>query len=97
MADHPVFEDIGHGDLEAVQQRVLADPAVLEELAGDTQFTPLMYAIGQGKNAMALWIIEHRGQLDLDARDSEGQTAAHYASKVAPLPLPFMQALVAAG
>ena len=42
MADHPVFEDIDHGDLEAVQQRVPADPAVLEELAGDTQFTPLM-------------------------------------------------------
>ena len=46
---------------------------------------------------MALWIIEHRGQHNLDARDREGQKAAHYASKVAPLPLPFMQALVAAG
>ena len=29
--DHAIFADIENGDLEAVQQRVLADGAVLEE------------------------------------------------------------------
>lgn len=31
MPPHPIFGDIERGDLEAVQQHVLADPMVLEE------------------------------------------------------------------
>lgn len=43
---HPIFYDIQEGDhLEAVQQRVLADPDVLEVRVGEQRCTPLLAAI----------------------------------------------------
>ena len=40
-AEHPIFNDIYRGDVEAVKQHVLANPAVLEEKGFD-QMTPLI-------------------------------------------------------
>ncbi len=57
---HPIFDDIVRGNLEEVQRRVRADAAVLEERGYDER-TPLMYA-SRGKPAIALWLIEQRGQ-----------------------------------
>lgn len=55
---HPIFDEIRRDDLEAVQQRVLADSAVLEERAGDYRATPIVYAIRRKKPAaIPLWII----------------------------------------
>jgi hypothetical protein len=34
MPNHPIFTDIGRGDLEEVKRRVLADVAELEEREG---------------------------------------------------------------
>lgn len=59
---HPIFRDIEYGDLEAVKQRVLADPAVLEERGMYWQPTLLIYAIFHCKLAIALWLIKHRGR-----------------------------------
>ena len=61
-AVHPIFDDIDRGDLEAVKQHVLADPAVLEERWFHHK-TPLMYAIKHRKIAIAHWLIEHRARM----------------------------------
>lgn len=66
-AEHPIFIDILRGDLEAVKQRVLADPAVLEE-KGSYQMTPLIYAITHKKPTIAHWLIDHRGQHDVNTQ-----------------------------
>jgi hypothetical protein len=53
-AQHPIFDDIRRGDLEAVKQHVLANPAVLEEKGGGGhQVTPLMHAIDRDKPTIA--------------------------------------------
>ncbi len=75
---HPIFGDIRSGKLEEVQRRVRADAAVLEERGGWGGRTSLIYAVCEGKPAIALWLIEHRGQHDLDSTDTYGQTALHY-------------------
>ena len=74
---HPIFDDIDGGNLEEVQRRVRADAAVLEEREEEWGMTPLMYAIWERKPAIALWLIEHRGQHDLDTGDTDGETALH--------------------
>lgn len=78
------MRDIEHSDLEAVKRRLLADPAVLEE-RNCYQHTPLMYAISCQNSAIALWLIEHRGQHDLGICDRVGCTALHRACDNAPL------------
>ena len=93
---HPVFDDILRGDLEAVKTRVLADPSVLELTDGDgTGSTPLHFAIWKQKPAIAHWLIEHRGQHDLETSDARGYTALHLACMLGSLS--DVQALVAAG
>lgn len=72
---HAIFRDIWDGDLAAVQQRVLASAAVLEEREYEERITPLMYAIHRKKPAIALWLIEHRGKHDFDTADRCGRTA----------------------
>jgi hypothetical protein len=62
---HPIFDDIRNESLEEVKRRVLADLAVLEE-RGVWEMTPLIYAVWKEKPAIALWVIEHRGQHDLE-------------------------------
>ncbi len=92
---HRIFDDIYRGDLWGMQRRVRADGAVLEERLGKGA-TPLLYAIWERKPAIALWLIEHRGQHDLDSTDTYGQTALHWACSGAGL-LSVVQALVGAG
>jgi ankyrin repeat protein len=94
MGDHPIFIDILHGDPEEVQRRVLADPVVLEERTFEGS-TPLVYAIFWGKPAIALWLIQHRGQHNLETHSEDGGTALHYACAYGPLSV--VQALVGAG
>ena len=57
---HPIFDDIHGGNLEAVRRRVRADAAVMEERGEGYRRTPLIYAILMCKTAIALWLIEHR-------------------------------------
>ncbi len=93
--DHPVFDDIEDGNLAEVQRRVRADAAVLEKRLEEYGATPLMWAIWEDKPAIALWLIEHRGQHDMDFTDDDGRTALHHASRGSPLSV--MQALAVAG
>jgi ankyrin repeat protein len=95
LPNHPIFDDILRGDLGEVQRRVLADPAVLEEREGGYQQTPFIYSIFHCKPAIALWLIQHRGQHDVDSRDRHGGTALHWACSEGPLSV--VQALVGAG
>lgn len=75
---HPIFYDIDRDDLPAVQQHVLADGAVLEERNREhAGMTPLMCAIACDDSAIAMWLVEHRGQHNLDAADEHGRTALH--------------------
>lgn len=54
MPDHPIFDLISNGDLEAVKTRVLADPAVLER-RNWLEMTPLICryvrVVWQGRGA----------------------------------------------
>ncbi len=96
--DHPIFDDIDHGNLEEVQRRVRADAAVLEERHKELWYagmTPLAWAIDRRKLAIALWLIEHRGQHDVDSTDCLARTALHRACENSPLSV--VQALVGAG
>ena len=94
--EHPILGDIDRGDLEAVKAHVLADLAVLEQRGlGAMRWTPLMKAIFYRRNDIALWLIEHRGQHDLEARDRMGDAALHMAIRSSRLDV--VHALVAAG
>lgn len=94
--EHPIFDDIWRSDIEAAKQRVLTDPGVLEERDSSYyQRTSLMVAIYLKKPAIALWLIEHRGQHDVNTRNRFGTTALHWACMFGPLSV--VQALVAAG
>ncbi len=93
--DHPIFRDIDGGILEEVQRRVRADAAVLEERRHPLGMTPLIHAIRKDKPVIALWLIEHRGQHDLDTGNNAGGTALHYACQRGLLPV--VHALVVAG
>lgn len=95
MVDHPIFDEIERGDLEVVQQHVLADAAVLEAREGYRRATPLIHAIEYKKTIPALWLIENWGQHDINAVDGDGGTALHWASAHGMLEL--VQALIAAG
>ena len=63
---HPIFDYISRWGLETVKEYVLADPAVLEEKKLNSRMTPLIYAIDQGKPTIAHWLINHRGQHDVN-------------------------------
>ena len=69
-AEHPIFNDIHRGNLEAVKQHVLADSAVLKETTSIGKQTPLLYAIQyeSGYLPIAHWLIEHRGQHDVNTK-----------------------------
>ena len=54
----------------------------------------MIYATYEKKPAIALWLIEHRGQHDLETREKEGWTALHWACRQGLLPV--VQALVKA-
>ena len=96
MPDHPIFDEIRRGDLEAVKQHVLADPAVLEEKQEAVyDQTPLIYAIHCREVAIAHWLIDHRGQLDVNTRDGLPSTALHHAYFYGGLSV--VKALVASG
>lgn len=62
-----------------MQRRVLAvDRAVLEDRdSGTYRKTPLIHAIASKKPATALWIIEHRGEHDLETVDDFRRAAMH--------------------
>jgi hypothetical protein len=92
---HPIFDDIDDSNLAEVQQRVLADAAVLEERGDWDRKTPLIYAVDHSQPAIALWLIRHRGQHDVDTTDIYGCTALHYSCIHGPLSI--VQALVGAG
>ena len=92
---HPIFDDITGGRLEEVQRRVRADAAVLDEREQLWGMTPLMRAGWKCKPAIALWLIEHRGQHDLDSTDFYGATALHFACVKGQLSI--VQALARAG
>lgn len=57
--------------------------------------TPLIYAIRRRTPAVALWLIEHRGQHDVNTTAGRGSTALHIARRCGLLPV--VQALVPAG
>ena len=92
---HPIFGNIDDGNLEEVQRHVQADAAVLEERGRLWEMTPLLYAICKKQPAIALWLIEHRGQHDLDTGDTNGTAALQWASGRGLLSV--VQALVGAG
>lgn len=52
------------------QQHQRANAEVLEE-STEYRETPLIYAIYCEKNAIALWLIEHRGEHYLDTQDGD--------------------------
>lgn len=94
-ADHPIFRDVDRDDLKAVKRRVLADPAVVEERQSLYGKTPLMWAIVKNRrHSITHWLIEHRGQHNLEVIDCEGGTALHWACWRGPLSV--VQALVQA-
>jgi hypothetical protein len=83
--DSRSFWYIASGYMEDVQQIVLANPLVLEERSFSKQ-TPLIFACAACAErrvtcqpAIALWLIEHRGQHDVNAQDDEAMTAQHWA------------------
>ncbi len=90
--DHPTFRNIYRGNLEEVHRRVRADAAVLEEREGEYGMTQVVYAICEEQPAIALWLIEHRGQHD---PDTMSMRALHHASARGPLSV--VKALVGAG
>ena len=93
---HPIFDDIEGGNQEEVQRRVRADAVVLEErLMWGDRWTPLIFSIMEEKLTITLWLIEHRGQHDLDSIDRTGWTALHCASMIGMLSV--VKALVGAG
>jgi ankyrin repeat protein len=96
---HPIFEDIEYGDLESVQQYVLADAGVMEQRESSTSSfsrkTPLMHAIYLNWTAIAHWLLTNRGEHDLETTDDHGATAQHWAARYGRLKA--MRALVAAG
>lgn len=93
---HHIFSDIRRSDLGAVQQRVLADEALLEERERESEGwrTPLMLAIHTNKPSIAMWLIQHWGQHGVNAADAWGWSAVHRASRLGQLEV--VQALVAA-
>jgi uncharacterized protein len=95
MEGYLIFDYIFNGDLEGVKRCVLADPAVLETRTEPFAMTPLMYAIYFHETAIALWLIEHRGQHNLDSTDRRGFTALHRACGLDQLSV--AQALVKVG
>ena len=92
---HPIFRDIQSGNLEVVKQRVLANSTVLEERQSGFGHTPLTYAALNSKEDIAVWMVEHKGQHNLDTRDVFRQTALHWAC-ITDLPK-LVQAMVGAG
>ena len=68
---------------------------MLEEREEEWGRTPLIYAIHEEKPAIALWLIEHRGQHDLDTANTDGETALHFACDKGLLSV--VEALVRAG
>ena len=79
-----------------MKQHVLADPTVLEEFEnGILHMTPLIHAIFEQKLAIAHWLIDHRGQHDVDTRGGLEMTALLWACFRGPLSI--VQALVASG
>ena len=73
---------------------MLTDSAVLEE-RGFYHMTPLIFSTFESKPAIALWLIEHRGQDDVDTQSDIRWTAMHWACTYGLLSV--VQALVAAG
>ena len=67
-AVHPIFAAISRGNEGAVKRYVLADPAVLED-KGPELMTPLVYAIRHREPTVARWLLEHRGQHDVNTPD----------------------------
>ena len=93
--NHPIFGEIETGDLEAVKARVLADPAVLEQIEIVSHQTPPIFAIVCQQPAIALWLIEHRDGHSLDTRDGISMTALMRASQEGQLAI--VKALAGAG
>ena len=94
MPRHPIFDNIYKGDLEGVKSRMLANPAVLDEKDG-LQLTPLAYVIAHRKPTIVHWLIEHRGQHDVNTQTLGGMTALHSTCSWGRLSM--VQALVASG
>lgn len=67
------FDDIRRNDLAAVQLRVLAE----ERKANNWAQTSLMCALDNRQPTIALWLLKHRGQHDLETADDDGWTALH--------------------
>ena len=98
-AQHPIFDDIRRGDLEAVKQHVLANPTMLEEIDryrfGFGQMTPLCAIDYRIPDEIAHWLIDHRGQHDLNTRRHRQMTALHWSCHEGLLSI--AQVLVASG
>ena len=92
-----IFRAIEVGQLEFVKRCVLAIPVVLEERQPSyfLRTTPLIHAVQNRREEIALWIIEHRGEHDVDTRDASGCTALIEASAEGLLKV--VKALVVAG
>ena len=73
---HPIFADIGLGNLAKVQRRVLTTPEVLEE-RGPGGTTPLMHAIWMRNDQIARWLIHHRSH-SLGAVSNSTWTPLHW-------------------
>jgi len=80
---HPIFADIGLGNLAEVQRRVLTTPEVLEE-RGPGGTTPLMHAIWMRNDQIARWLIHHRSH-SLGAVSNSTWTPLHWACFCGPL------------
>lgn len=94
-----IFRHIMDGDLEAVQQCVLAHPEQLRHKESSTYSTPLIFAVRMRQSTIALWLIEHleqddRTEVSSDI-DDDCRTALHHAARTNQLSV--VQALVAAG
>ena len=101
--DHAIFDEQPHifnvikkrRNNTMVKQYILLNPWVLDKRTYGVRMTPLMYIISMKKPTLALWVIERRGQHDLNTQDNEGLAAMHYACQYGLLAV--VQALVAAG
>jgi len=73
----PIHAAAIRGDLEEVMRLVQEDPQVLNTIDSDERMTALHYVSGSGRMEVACYLLDQGA--DIDAIDSTGETALHWA------------------
>ena len=72
----PLHQAVAIGDLETVKRLLKERPGDIESEGGCDSATPLHYAAYQGRQDVAIFLIEHGARLD--SRDTDGATPLHW-------------------